>query len=230
MVLCESMTIGDLFKRWFKLRFAILYPFGIFILLYAVPDDSSLRLGISFSLSGLFLRIWANGYAIKLSKLTTSGPYAFVRHPLYLGTMLIALGFVIMLKLHFIGILLLVIMAAIYWRTIEKEEAMLEEKFKDRYAAYKKKVPAIVPTLFGYKEGEKWSFSFRRFIQSQEYKLFIWMIVLVIVFHLKEEFLIDKESLDAKNISLIICALFLASIDLAGEFIKLRRKKRPLAA
>jgi hypothetical protein len=117
-------------------------------------------------------------------------------------------------------------MTVVYWRTIQKEELMLKAKFKDHYADYKKKVPAIVPTLVRYKESEKWPFSFKRFIQSQEYKLSIWMIVLVLIFYLKGEFLIEKDRLDAKNISLIICVLFLASIDLASEFIKWKRKRR----
>ena len=224
------MAHRDLFKRWFKLRFAILYPFGIFILFYAVPDDNSLRLGIGFTLAGILLRIWANGYAIKTSKLTTSGPYAFLRHPLYAGTMLIALGFVIMLRLSLIGVLLLAVMTVVYWRTIQKEELMLEEKFKGRYSAYKKKVPAVVPTVFRYKEGEKWPFSFKRFIQSQEYKLSLWMIVLVLIFYFKEEFLIEKEALDAKRISLIVCAFFLAAIDIIGEIVKWKRKRHPAAS
>src|SRR5208283_3220872 len=97
------MGLQDRFKRWFRLRFAILYPFGIFVILFCNSDDQSMRIGIWFILTGLFLRMWANGYAIKLEKLTVCGPYSFVRHPLYLGTLLLAFGFIVMLKMYYIG-------------------------------------------------------------------------------------------------------------------------------
>lgn len=217
------MNIHDRFERWFKLRFAILYPFGIFIVLYSNSDDKSIMAGIWFILTGLFIRIWANGYAIKLEKLTTSGPYAFVRHPLYLGTIILTLGFIIMLKLHHIGILFLAIMAMVYYRTIKQEEKMLGQRFQSLYTDYRKNVPAIVPTVFPYREGEKWSFSFRRLIKSQEYKLFIWVIIMVIAFHLKDEFMVEHERPDVKIIGLIVTAFLLGIIDLIAEFG--RRKK-----
>ncbi|MBN1405437.1 MAG: isoprenylcysteine carboxylmethyltransferase family protein [Candidatus Omnitrophica bacterium] len=210
----------DRFKRLFKLRFAILYPFAVFAVLFSRPNDKSIMAGIWFILAGLLLRVWANGYAIKLEKLTTSGPYAIVRHPLYLGTVLLTAGFVIMLNLYYFGFLFLIIMAAVYYNTVKKEEKMLEQKFKNEYIDYVKHVPAIIPTIFPYRKGEKWPFSFKRLIKSQEYKLFIWMLVLVIVFHLKEEFFIERETVDAKILWLIIIAFMLGFVDLAGEIIK----------
>jgi len=219
------MSFKNRFKRWFKLRFAILYPFGIFGILFSNSDDKSMMNGIWFILTGLFLRIWANGYAIKLEKLTTSGPYAFVRHPLYLGTMLLTLGFIIMLRIYYVGTLFLLIMIGVYYQTIKKEEQMLEQKFKHQYINYKNKIPAIVPTVFPYREGEKWSFSFKRLIKSHEYKSFLWMIILVIAFHLKDEFLIEHERMDAKIFGLIIIALIFSVSDLIGEFVMRRKKK-----
>ncbi|MDD5006106.1 MAG: isoprenylcysteine carboxylmethyltransferase family protein [Candidatus Omnitrophica bacterium] len=221
------MNIKDRMRRILKLRFAILYPFGLFIVLFATPDDESIRFGIWFILTGLFIRVWANGYAIKMEKLTTSGPYAFVRHPLYLGTMFVIAGFIIMLKIYLVGVMFIILMAIIYRRTIKKEEDMLEKKFGELYINYKRKIAAMIPAFLPYQEGEKWPFSFRRLIHSQEYKLFIWVIVMVIAFHLKSEFLAEREIIDAKILTLIIVAFLLGSVDLLGEFIKfrIRRKK-----
>jgi len=219
------MIIQDRFKRWFKFRFAVLYPFGVGVLFFATPDDRSIRMGIGFILMGLFLRVWANGYAIKLEKLTTSGPYAFVRHPLYLGTMLLVVGFVIMLKVYFIGIAFLVLFMSIYFKTIRKEESMLENKFGEVYLQYKNKVPSMLPTIFPYRAGERWSFSMERLIKSQEYKLFIWIIVLVITFYLKGEFIAEKETMDAKMWQLLIFAICLGVVDLVGEYIKWLRRR-----
>ncbi|MBU2540877.1 MAG: isoprenylcysteine carboxylmethyltransferase family protein [Candidatus Omnitrophica bacterium] len=219
------MSFKNRFKRWFKLRFAIIYPFGIFVVLSSYPDDKSIMNGIWFILIGLFLRSWANGYAIKLEKLTTSGPYAFVRHPLYLGTILLVLGFIIMLKIYYLGTLFFLIIIGVYYRTIKKEEQMLEQKFKHRYIDYKNKIPAIVPAVSPYREGEKWSFSLKRLIKSQEYKLFLWMIILVIAFHLKEEFLVEHEKIDTKIIVLIVTAFFLGIIDFIGEIIRWKKNE-----
>ena len=215
-----KMKIKDRFKRWFKLRFAILYPFGTFLVFFANSDDRSIMVGIWLIIAGLLLRAWSNGYAIKLEKLTTSGPYAFVRHPLYLGTMLLAIGFIIMLKIYYIGVLFLFIMAAVYYQTIINEERMLEQKFKHLYVNYVKKVPIILPAISPYREGEKWPFSFKRLMKSKEYKLFIWVIVMVIAFHLKDEFLVEHERIDTRIIGFIIAAFSLGVVDLISELMK----------
>ncbi|MFC1658118.1 methyltransferase family protein [Candidatus Omnitrophota bacterium] len=220
------MDIQERLKRCSKLRFAVLYPFGVFMMIVATPDDNSLRIGAPFIGIGLLIRVWANGYAVKLEKLTTSGPYALLRHPLYLGTMLIAIGFVIMLKIYVSGALFIVLMASIYYRTIKKEELMLEERFKEAYSDYKKRVPALFPRILPYRQGEKWRFSLRRLNKSKEYKLFLWMIILAIAFHLKHELMIERESMDAKIWTLMIIAFILGMIDLFSELLKEKNKLR----
>ena len=210
-------------KHWFKLRFVILYAFGLFLAFFTTPDDTSLRLGAPFIVIGLLIRIWANGYAVKLEKLTTCGPYSFVRHPLYLGTMFIITGVIIMLKIYVLGTVFIILIASIYYKTIKNEELMLEDKFKESFLNYKKKVPIAFPTFSPYREGEKWPFSFRRLLKSQEYKLFLWVIIITIAFHLKEEFLIERESMDVNIWRLIIISFILAALDLAGEVRKWRK-------
>ena len=92
------MIITHRLQRSFKPRFAVIYPFGFFVMFFCSLNEASLRAGIGYIIAGCLIRLWSNGYAIKNDKLTTSGPYAFVRNPLYLGTFLIAIGFVIVLK------------------------------------------------------------------------------------------------------------------------------------
>lgn len=219
------MNIKERFRRWFKPRFAVLYPFGIFMFLFANCDDSSLKAGIWFMIAGELIRLWANGYAIKSEKLTVSGPYSIIRHPLYLGTLLITAGFIIFLKIYYLGLTLLAVMAIVYAGTIKKEEGMLAERFKE-YADYRKRVPAFVPTIFPYRDGEKWSFSFKRLIQSQEYKPLLWLAVLVMLFYLKKEFFVEKKGIDAGNLRLIIAACSLGMIDIAGEIMKWRKRRQ----
>ena len=139
--------------------------------------------------------------------------------------MLLVIGFNVILKINYIlAISVIILMSLVYYRTIRKEEKMLSDKFRGDYLDYKSKVPAMVPTIFPYRKGEKWPFSFKRLIKSQEYKLFLWMAVLIIVFHLKDEIMVEKEPMDSKKWLLIISAFGLGAIDLLGEFIKHRRR------
>lgn len=203
-----------------KFRFAVIYPFGIFVLLTAHPSDESIQRSIGFVISGALIRIWANGYAIKMDKLTTSGPYAFVRNPLYLGTFLIAFGMVVMLQSYVAGSLFLAAFLAGYYFTIKKEERMLEEKFKDSYLDYKKHVWALIPKAVPYRKGEKWPFSFTRLLKSKEYKTIFWLAIVIIIFHFKNEFLVEREGWETHNLWLAGLIVLLIVVDLAYEFVK----------
>lgn len=222
------MNLKNRLRRWFKLRFFITYPFGLFVLFYPAtsPTTTSFKAGIGFIAVGLATRIWANGYAIKTQKLTISGPYSLMRHPLYLGTMLIAIGFSIMLRTSYVGALFIVIMALVYYRTIKNEERALTERYKEAYLDYKKNVAVILPTNFPYKKGEKWHFSFARVIENHEYKLFIWIVNIVIIFRLKGYFIVEHEQMDMKKWLLIILFFALGAIDIAGEIVKSRKKRK----
>lgn len=215
----------NLLKRWFKLRFAILYPFGIFIALSSHLTARSLCAGIGFLIAGLLLRLWANGYAIKMDRLTTSGPYAFLRHPLYLGTFLVAAGLTIMLMPAYVGIPFMLVMLTVYCRTIKKEEQMLETKFKQSFLEYKRSVPALFPRLSSYRGGEKWPFSFKRLIENREYKLFFWVIIIVIAFYWKSKVLVEHQPMNARLWVLVFVALLLGLTDLTGELVNSRRKR-----
>ena len=157
------MTIAHRLERSFKPRFAVIYPFGFFVMFFCSLDEASVSAGIGFIIAGALIRLWSNGYAIKNDKLSTCGPYAFVRNPLYLGTFLIAIGFVLVLKSEpawvewSAGGIFLLALSFMYYRTIKAEEGMLSAKFKDAYSDYCKHVPAMIPwRLVPYTKGEKW--------------------------------------------------------------------------
>jgi protein-S-isoprenylcysteine O-methyltransferase Ste14 len=218
------MNIKSRLQRWLKLRFAIVYPLAIAMIIFAYPTPASIKRGIGFIIAGLLLRLWANCYAIKMEKLTTCGPYAYVRHPLYLGTMLLSIGIILYLNLKWWGLLFFAVIAVVYGRTVKIEEKMLEDKFKERYRAYKNKVPAFLPTVFAYRQGEKWKASFATLLRSQEYKLLFWTIILLIYFYLKARLLVQKEPLTAADIALIAAATALMSLDILGEIFHIRRR------
>ena len=223
----RNERIKSLLQRWFKLRFAVLYPFGVWAILSGFSSDESIRASAGFILLGLIIRSWANFYAIKTEKLTTSGPYAYVRHPLYLGSFLIMIGFLIMLRVHWLVSLIFVavVIGVVYRQKIREEEDLLLRRFGEAYRDYKSNVPALLPLRFSpYPEGEKWPPSFRRYIRSQEYKLVIWTIVLAIVFHLKDEFILEGERLEINTFLLLLIAFLLGMVDVASEFFRHRSK------
>ena len=195
-------------------------------------DEASLRASIGFIIAGALIRLWSNGYAIKNDKLTTSGPYAFVRNPLYLGTFLIAIGFVIVLKsnppyLEWIcGSIFLLALSFMYHRTINDEQGMLLTKFKTAYSDYCKQVPAMIPSLVPYKKGEKWPFSLQRLLNSKEHKPVFWIFILLVVFYLKTRILIEHKDLNNNAWTLVTIALFLVILDVAYEMNKKKFQKK----
>ena len=221
------MDISHRLQRSFKPRFAVIYPFGLFVMFFCSLDEASLRAGVGFIIAGLLIRLWSNGYAIKNDKLTTSGPYAFVRNPLYLGTFLVAIGFVIILKsepplLEWIaGSIFLVALSFMYYRTINDEQGMLSAKFKNAYSDYCKKVPAIIPWhIIPYSKGEKWPFNLQRLLNSKEHKPVFWIFILLVIFHIKTRLLIEHKSLSDTSWSLVTISVFLILLDTAYELNK----------
>ena len=214
--------ISKRIKRLLRLRFAVLYPMGLYLAVFTVPEGRFAVVGLALMLAGMAVRVWSNGYAIKLDRLTTSGPYAFVRNPLYLGTALIILGAVVLLGIFILGTIFFAIMAAVYTRTIRNEQKMLTDKFGAAYLDYLAKVPAMWPALTPYKAGEKWPFCWQRVWFSREHKVFIWAVVIVIGFYIKQECM--NVGFSGKVAALAALAAGFGLLDLLGELIRSRLK------
>jgi protein-S-isoprenylcysteine O-methyltransferase Ste14 len=224
------MTIAHRLQRSFKPRFAVIYPFGLFVMFFCSVDHNSLRAGIGFIIAGALIRLWSNGYAIKNDKLTTSGPYAFVRNPLYLGTFLIAIGFVIALRsdppmMEWIaGGIFLAALSFMYYQTIQGEQRNLTSKFGNAFKDYCKHVPAMIPTLLPYNKGEKWSFNLQRLLKSKEHKPVFWIFILLVVFYLKNRLMIEHKALSETSWTLIGMAAALVLLDVLYEANKKKLK------
>jgi len=95
---------------------------------------------------GLVLRGYASGYVKKNAELTVSGPYAYTRNPLYLGSMLIAFGFALAARSVLIAAVLVVLFAAIYIPVIRSEEEYLRSVFPE-FDAYAAAVPRLIPRI-----------------------------------------------------------------------------------
>jgi protein-S-isoprenylcysteine O-methyltransferase Ste14 len=120
------------------------FVFALFFLLTAHPSVHSLLWSLLGTVPGVALRAYASGYVTKNTELTTTGPYAHTRNPLYLGSMLIAFGFAVAAHSWWIALALAVLFALIYLPTIRSEEEFLRGQFSD-YDEYAKRVPRLLP-------------------------------------------------------------------------------------
>jgi protein-S-isoprenylcysteine O-methyltransferase Ste14 len=111
---------------------------------FSHPDRASLALGLPLSLGGLALRAWAAGHLAKDQRLATSGPYAFTRNPLYLGTLITALGLAAAARSVGLALLFTALFALVYLPAIELEEQHLMNILPG-YAEFAARVPLLIP-------------------------------------------------------------------------------------
>jgi protein-S-isoprenylcysteine O-methyltransferase Ste14 len=137
---------------------------------FSQPDAKSLALGLPVSLLGLWLRAWATGHVEKNIRLAESGPYAYVRNPLYLGTLLVAAGFAIASRRWGLAVLFGVVFLFIYLPAIELEEQHLRKLFPS-FADYSERVPALWPTFGPLRNSQR--FRWDLYVRNREYQALI---------------------------------------------------------
>jgi len=132
----------------------------------STPTWTSLAVGLPISVMGLALRAWAAGHLEKNRTLAESGPYAYVRNPLYIGTLAVASGFVIASRQWVLAILFAAVFLLIYLPVVELEEQHLRSLFPE-YADYAKRVPRLWPRVG--RSGDK-RFQWSVYLRNQEYQ------------------------------------------------------------
>ena len=136
--------------EWSKVARRIRVPLGFaFAILYfwlARPTWRFVGIGALFIALGLLLRALASGHVQKNEALAMSGPYAYTRNPLYLGSLLIGTGFALAARSWWVAGILAVMFFAIYIPVIRDEEKFLREKFPE-FEEYARRVPRILPRI-----------------------------------------------------------------------------------
>ncbi len=161
---------------WQKIARRVRVPLGFVVaaifLVFARPGWHTLVGSLLLVLPGLWLRGYAAGYVKKNAELTRTGPYAYTRNPLYLGSMGIAAGFAVAAGQLWLGLLLVVLFLAIYVPTILSEEAFLRGAFPS-FDEYARKVPRLLPRVtaarFGEGDAGSGRFSRERYQHHREY-------------------------------------------------------------
>jgi protein-S-isoprenylcysteine O-methyltransferase Ste14 len=148
--MAEWSGTGSSKIEWSKTARRIRVPLGfLFAVLYfwlARPTWRFIALGAIAIVPGLLIRALASGHVRKNEALATSGPYAYTRNPLYLGSLLIGVGFAVAARSWWVGVALVVMFFAIYVPVIRDEEAFLRRTFPE-FEEYARQVPRMLPRL-----------------------------------------------------------------------------------
>jgi protein-S-isoprenylcysteine O-methyltransferase Ste14 len=141
-------------RRFLDVRWLPAYLAIVALVVWARPQPLALTTGAALCALGVALRIWSAGHLVKTARLTRSGPYAYLRHPLYAGTLLIGLGFTLAAggpAAPVAGALWVGLFFGYYLPYKERiESARLERRYGDDYRHYRAAVPALLPV------GRRW--------------------------------------------------------------------------
>ncbi len=159
-------------------------------ILAAPATDQTILLGTPFLLLGIAIRTWALGYVAKNTALCTSGPYAWVRHPLYAGSMVMAAGYCVMLNSPELALVAALLTACVYGVAIRREEEGLERTFPGAYEAYRERVPALAPAPWrrrGAASTAPGGFSWQRAVHNRAVRGALLALVAASLFDAKED-------------------------------------------
>jgi protein-S-isoprenylcysteine O-methyltransferase Ste14 len=148
------------------------------------PNAWSLFIGGILVFFGEFIRVWASGHLMRAQELTTSGPYAYLRDPLYLGRLLLLVGFCVM-ALGYAWILLIIGLGVFFFnympRKYRKEMTRLEDLYGDEYRQYAAYARSLVPRLRPYPRARQRSWSFDLFWKENREQYFLSGVVILML-------------------------------------------------
>jgi protein-S-isoprenylcysteine O-methyltransferase Ste14 len=192
------MNIVNIKKVPFKkLRLWLVYPIFIILPFVAHITPASWTMATLLILAGLAVRFWASGYITKSHRLTTSGPYAYMRNPLYVGNLLLGIGIVLVANNVWLFLIYLVAFYFFYSGTIREEEAVLSEKFGAAFKEYIDNVPVFFPTGKRYTKGEQKTFEGKQSFKNGEFIRIFGFLLLPPFFYLWQSLVVHKGPFDA---------------------------------
>ena len=169
---------GAFFMRW---RVRLGYPLTVVVVWFSRPAPRSILLGGLVGGLGLCLRAYSAGYLHKQEVLTVSGPFAYTRNPLYLGSATMALGAAVAMVSWISASLLLVYFAIFYFTVMRREERELHTRHGAAFAEYARAVPLFLPRLRPSKvpAGSSGAFSFAQYKKNHEWQAALGFVLLL---------------------------------------------------
>jgi protein-S-isoprenylcysteine O-methyltransferase Ste14 len=159
--------MSDLTRRIARLRVPLGFVASVIVLVLAQPTLRSWTTGLAVALVGEAIRVWAAGHLEKSREVTRSGPYRFSRHPLYVGSSVLALGIVIAARSVAVTAVAAIYMVTTLTAAVRTEEAFLRQAFGPAYDAY----------MGARAEPMDRRFSFERVMRNREYRAMLGLLV-----------------------------------------------------
>lgn len=172
------MTAAEFFARY---RVRLGYPLALAVLWFARPTPRSILYGALAGIPGVLLRASAAGYLHKQEVLTVTGPYAYTRNPLYLGSALLALGAGIATHSWLSAAILATYFALFYSVVMRREETELHRHHGPAFDQYARAVPLFFPQMTPAKlsAGSSGSFSFAQYKKNHEWQAAVGFLLLL---------------------------------------------------
>lgn len=168
-----------------RLRVPLGFLTAILFLIFSQPSWQTIFIGAPIALCGVAIRAWASGHLRKNAELAVSGPYAYTRNPLYLGSFILAIGIVICGGSWWLAILLLGFFLAVYLPVMQAEVADMHTLFPDDFAGYEKNVPLFLPRLTAWKKDTAIRFEKSLYLKYREYRALIGVLIVLGILALK---------------------------------------------
>lgn len=171
-----------------RVRVPLGFVFAGLLVVFSRPNVISMTVGGVLVLIGLAIRSWAAGHIRKARVLAVSGPYAYTRNPLYLGSAFLGAGFAVAAGVWWLVLFFLVLYLSIYLPVMRVEETDIGNIFGAEYDEYKANVPLFLPRLTPWKNtGTK--FDFQLYLHHREYRAALGFGIALALLAAKEPFL-----------------------------------------
>ena len=160
-----------------RMRVTLGFVAGVLVLALARPTGVSLVVGTSVAVLGELLRVWAAGHLKKSREVTSSGPYRWLAHPLYVGSSIMGLGLAVASASLASAILIALYLAFTLTAAVHTEEAFLRNAFGDEYERYRRRAAPAADAAR--------RFSMARAMANHEHRAAIGLAVAVLLLLLK---------------------------------------------
>ncbi len=180
-----------------RIRVPAGFILGPLMILSAKPTWSSIGVGGVTACIGLAIRAWASGHLRKNERLAITGPYAYTRNPLYLGTLVMGAGIAICAGTLWFAVLFVSLYLIVYISVMIAEAGTMRELFPESYEEYRRHVPLLFPRLTPWRGGafvafgesspasQEGGFDLSRYLRHREYRAAIGLAVVVTLLVMK---------------------------------------------
>lgn len=161
-----------------RLRVPLGFLFAIVLLAFAKPSFTSLTVGSVIALVGVAIRAWASGHIRKASVLAVTGPYAYTRNPLYVGSFIMGVGFAVASNVWWLALIFIALFIGIYLPVMRVEADDIRRIFGRDFDKYEQNVPLLLPRLTPWKKTSG-KFDYELYLHYREYRAAVGVIAAV---------------------------------------------------